>query len=93
MPYISTRKTRLKTQLARTQAILNDLYNLIGDAALSGVVSYEFDSGEGRQRTTRYSLKELMDTISRLEATEMRLINELSNMGLMTIALRRKMPC
>jgi len=49
-----------------------------------------FDSGEGSQRTTRRKIQDIQDMIDRLEATESHLINELSNMGLVNVRLRRK---
>jgi hypothetical protein len=54
--------------------------------------SYEFDSGEGKQRTTRRTLKEIQNNIDQLEAKERSLINDLYGMGLVAIRLRRKRP-
>jgi hypothetical protein len=58
----------------------------------SGVQSYAFDSGEGSQRTTRRSLKDIQDSLDRLYARENHLINALYNMGIVSIKLRRKGP-
>ena len=90
MGYISNRKARLKIQLARVQASLTSLYNTLADAATSQTQSYMFDSGEGSQRTTRRKLSDIQDMIDRLTATENHLINELSNMGLVNVRVRRK---
>ena len=90
MGYMSTRKTRLQSQLSSVQAQIAALNTAITESSTSGVQSYEFDSGEGRQRTTRRSLSDMQDALSRLYASEEHLINELYNMGIVSIKLRRK---
>jgi hypothetical protein len=92
MGYIDGRKSRLRAQLAQIQAALTSLYTQLGEQAVSSVQSYQFDSGDGSQRTTRRKLSEIQDQIERLEATEDHLINELYNMGLTSIQVRRKNP-
>jgi predicted negative regulator of RcsB-dependent stress response len=92
MGYIDLRKARLKAQLAQIQAALTSLYTQLGEQAVSSVQSYQFDSGDGSQRTTRRKLSEIQDQIERLEATEDHLINELYNMGLTSVQVRRKNP-
>jgi hypothetical protein len=92
MGYVETRKSRLQAQLAQIQAALTSLYTQLGEQAVSSVQSYQFDSGDGSQRTTRRKLSEIQDQIERLEATEDHLINELYNMGLTSIQVRRKNP-
>lgn len=93
MGYVDLRTARLRNRLVRVQAALSALYSVLDEMSASGVASYEFDSGEGKQRTTRRSLKEIQDQIERLEATEEHIINEMYNMGLVSIQLRRKRPC
>lgn len=90
MGYISTRKMRLQAQLANVQAALENLYTTQLSLSTSENQSYAFDSGEGSQRTNRRSLSDIQDQIDRLEAKERHLVNELSNMGLVSIRLRRK---
>ena len=92
MGYIDGRKSRLRAQLAKVQAALTSLYDQLIEQSASSVQSYQFDSGDGSQRTTRRKLSEIQDQIERLEATEEHLINELYNMGLTSIQLRRKNP-
>jgi hypothetical protein len=92
MGYIDGRKSRLRAQLAQVQAALTSLYTQLGEQAVSSVQSYQFDSGDGSQRTTRRKLSEIQDQIERLEATEEHLINELYNMGLTSVQVRRKNP-
>ena len=92
MGYIDARKSRLRAQLAKVQAALASLYDQLTEQSASSVQSYQFDSGDGSQRTTRRKLSEIQDQIERLEATEEHLINELYNMGLTSIQLRRKNP-
>jgi len=92
MGYIETRKSRLKEQLLKVQTALASLYDQLTEQSASSVQSYQFDSGDGSQRTTRRKLSEIQDQIERLEATEEHLINELYNMGLTSIQLRRKNP-
>jgi len=90
MGYVSTRKLRLRTQLARIQATLENLYANYLSLSTTENKSYAFDSGEGSQKTTRRDLSSIQTQIDQLEATESRIINELSNMGLISIRLRRK---
>ena len=92
MGYIETRKSRLRAQLAKVQTALASLYDQLTEQSASSVQSYQFDSGDGSQRTTRRKLSEIQDQIERLEATEEHLINELYNMGLTSIQVRRKNP-
>lgn len=92
MGYISSRRSRLQSQLTSVQSALNNFYDGLSEMSTSGVKSYMFDSGEGSQRTTRYSYKEIIDAIRELEATESHLINELYGMGLICARLRRKTP-
>lgn len=92
MGYISSRRGRLQAQLARVQAALTALYDTQLELSSSTAKSYMFESGEGSQRTTRRDLKEIQDNIDRLEAKERSLINDLFNMGLVNIRLRRKRP-
>ena len=92
MGYIETRKTRLQAQLVKVQAALVSLYDQLTEQSALSVQSYEFDSGDGRQRTTRRKLDEIQKQIEILEATEEHLMNELYNMGLTSIQLRRKNP-
>lgn len=92
MGYIETRKSRLQAQLVKVQAALTSLYDQLTEQSASSVQSYQFDSGDGSQRTTRRKLSEIQDQIERLEATESHIFNELYNMGLTSIQLRRKNP-
>ena len=89
--YVISRKTRLTQQLARIQTALSALYDQLTEQSATSVQSYTFDSGEGIQTTRRRKLSEIQDQIDRLQATEAHLINELNNMGLINIQLRRKM--
>ncbi len=90
MDYITTRKTRLQSRLTHVQAQIEKLEGVVDEMAASGINSYQFDSGEGSQRTTRRSLSEIQDMIDRLYATESHLINELYNMGIVSVRLRRR---
>jgi len=92
MGYIDGRKSRLRAQLAKVQAALASLYDQLTEQSNTSVQSYQFDSGDGSQRTTRRKLSEIQDQIERLEATEDHLINELYNMGLISVHVRRKNP-
>lgn len=92
MGYIDGRKSRLRAQLAKVQAALTSLYDQLTEQSASSVQSYQFDSGDGSQRTTRRKLSEIQDQIEILEATEEHLINELYNMGLTSVQVRRKNP-
>jgi hypothetical protein len=90
MSYQSIRYMRLKSQLATVQASLTALYNTLSEQSASGVVSYKFESGEGGQSTTRRGLDEILKSIRELEATEAHIINELYNVGIVAMRLRRK---
>jgi len=90
MGYISIRKARLQSQLTLVQTQIENLNSVLTEMSATAAQSYAFDSGEGSQRTTRRTLKEIMDMLDRLYATESHLINELYNMGLVSVKLRRK---
>jgi hypothetical protein len=92
MGYVETRKSRLRAQLAKVQTALALLYEQLTEQSASSVQSYQFDSGDGSQRTTRRKLSEIQDQIERLEATEDWLTRELYNMGLIVTQVRRKNP-
>lgn len=92
MGYIETRKSRLQAQLVKVQAALTSLYDQLTEQSASSVQSYQFDSGDGSQRTTRRKLSEIQDQIERLEATEDWLTRELGGLGLVVTQLRRKNP-
>lgn len=92
MGYIDARKSRLSAQLVKVQAALVSLYDQLAEQSASSVQSYEFDSGDGRQRTTRRKLSDIQDQIERLEATEDWLTRELGGLGLVVTQLRRKNP-
>lgn len=89
MGYVTDRKARLQTRLTRVQAALENLYSTFDSLSGSTVKSYEFDSGEGRQKTTRQDISKIQDQIRELEATEDHIVNELNCMGLVSIRLRR----
>jgi hypothetical protein len=86
----SGRKILLKARLASIQARLLILYDTAIGAAGHENESYAFDSGEGSQRTTRRDTSKIFEDIRRLEATEDHLLNELNNIGLVAVKLRRK---
>ena len=92
MGYVETRKSRLRAQLAKVQTALALLYEQLTEQSASSVQSYQFDSGDGSQRTTRRKLSEIQDQIERLEATEDWLTRELGGLGLVVTQLRRKNP-
>jgi len=92
MGYIEIRKFRLKEQLLKVQTALASLYDQLTEQTRTSVQSYQFDSGDGSQRTTRRKLSEIQDQIERLEATEDWLTRELYNMGLIVTQVRRKNP-
>lgn len=93
MGYIDIRKAIIKSQLARIDAALTALYTQLGEQAVSSVQSYQFDSGDGSQRTTRRKLSEIQDQIEKLEASYEHYLNELYSMGVIVTQLRRKRPC
>lgn len=92
MGYIDARKSRLSAQLVKVQAALVSLYDQLAEQSASSVQSYEFDSGDGKQRTTRRKLSDIQEQIEKLEATEDWLTRELYNMGLISTVVRRKNP-
>ena len=90
MGYIDARRQRLARRLAAVQAQIEQLETVMLEMASTGVSSYEFDSGEGKQRTTRRSLDEIKKTLDGLYANEDHYVNELSGMGIVSIRLRRR---
>lgn len=91
MSYHSDRRIRLLAQKAQYEKTLTSLYTSLDDAAASGVESYKFDSGEGSQSTKRRSLTEIQESITFFESRLSWVINELNNMGIVTLQFRRKM--
>lgn len=92
MSYTSIKKARIERQLAQVTALLEALNETYLSLSAQSVQSYEFDSGEGSQRVTRRQLLEIQNQIDRLEAKERSLLNELYNMGNVSIRVRRKKP-
>lgn len=90
MGYIDARRQRLARRLAAVQAQIEKLETAMLEMAATGVSSYEFDSGEGKQRTTRRGLDEIKKTLDGLYATEDHYVNELSCMGIVSLRLRRR---
>jgi hypothetical protein len=93
MSYQRIRTQRLQNQLAQIQATLTRLYATYGGSTQTGVDNYSIDSGEGAQRVSRRKLKEIRDEIEFWESREMSVINDLYNLGLTSIQVRRKVPC
>jgi hypothetical protein len=92
MSYIDIRKQKLQEQLTKVQTVISSLYDLLAEQSGTGVISYSFNSGEGEQHTVRRSLSDILDQLERLQATEDWLIREQYNMGLVSVAVRRKLP-
>jgi hypothetical protein len=90
MTYASIRNARLLAKLKRIQDALEALYSQYESLAATENESYEFDSGDGKQKTKRRSLTDILDNIQRLEAEEASVINDLYNMGLVSVKVRRK---
>jgi hypothetical protein len=90
MGYISNRKARLQRQIVAVQAQIESLETILTEMSATGTQSYAFDSGEGSHRTTRRSLEDIQNSLDRLYARESHLINELYNMGVVSMKLRRK---
>lgn len=90
MTYASIRNARLLRKLAHIQAALDALYSQYESLAATQNESYEFDSGDGKQKTKRRSMTDVLNDIQRLEAEEASVINDLYNMGLVSVKVRRK---
>ena len=90
MSYTSERKARILAQLTQVQAALDNLYSIQTEMAATGAKSYEFESGEGRQKTVRRSFKEIDDSIQVLEAKESHLLNAKWGTGVISVRVRRK---
>lgn len=90
MGYIYLRRTRIARRLAATQAQIEKLETIMLEMASTGVSSYEFDSGEGKQRTTRRGIDEIKNMLDGLYATEDHYVNELYSMGIVSMRLRRR---
>ena len=71
-------------------AQLDELYNTILPALTSGKIkSYEFDSGEGKQKTSYASVTDLQKLIQLLESNLDRIYNKLACTGVVNLNLRR----
>lgn len=82
----------LRARLTRIQDSLERLYDIRDEMASTGAQSYAFDSGEGSQRTTRRTYKEIQDMIESLESQEIQIDNQLNGIANVSLRLRRK-PC
>ena len=84
-------RAKYKADLVRVQAQIANLETAIEDAYTNAEVEdYSFDSGEGKQRTKRRSIKELNQVLESLEKTEMRIMRKLYGQSLVNMNLRRK---
>lgn len=93
MQYIQRRKERLKKMIASLDERLDALDKNFLELSARSAASYGFDSGEGSQRTTLLDIQKLHEVIHELEAERDHYENELFNMGVINIQLRRKNPC
>ena len=90
MSYLnSSDRTRILSQIATKEAQLTAANTALTEALGTDVQSYSFDSGEGKQSTTRRKLKELQDAVRGLEAELDRLYRRINGSGLVTMNLRR----
>jgi hypothetical protein len=83
-------RSRIQLQIAtkelQLEAANNSLTAALGNAE---VQTYQFDSGEGRQSTTRRKPEEIIRVIRQLESEIERLYRRLSGSGLVNMNLRR----
>ena len=81
----------IRSRIVRKQAQLDSAYDALDEALKNAEIqSYQFDSGEGKQATTRRKPEELQKMISMLESDIARLYNRLSGKGVVNMSLRRR---
>ena len=90
MGYISARKARLQARLTSCQSQIAALEDALEESVATNIQNYSFDSGEASQKVSRRKISDMQDNLDRLYARESHLINELSNMGIVSLRLRRK---
>lgn len=92
MPCLSTiRRAELLADIASKEAFLTTARATYQKALESGdIVSYDFQSGEGRQRTDLRSPTVLGEEVTRLEREIRRLKNKLNGGGVFNMTTRRR---
>jgi len=86
-----TTATRYAAHYTYWQTILTNLQAQLTARSLDQPIdSYSFDSGEGRQSTTRMSIDQLMAAVERAERMVRYYEMKLYGRGLMSLVLRRK---
>lgn len=84
-------REKYEADLVRVQSQISKIETVIESALENGEVEdYSFDSGEGKQRTKRRSLKELTEVLKDLESQESRILRKLYGRSLVNMNLRRK---
>lgn len=87
----SATATRYLALYTYWQGILANLEALLTKRSLEEPIDdYSFDSGEGRQSTSRIPLPQLMTAIEAAEANVRKYERKLYGGGLMSLVLRRK---
>jgi len=82
--------SRYVAELAKYNARLLTLDNMLDRLSASGLKSYEFRSGDGQQKGERWSLKEVNDAITYTEGRIRFLEQRVYGRGLMVGRLRRR---
>ncbi len=86
----SWKRNRLKLRRDKLIAQIDALDITMDEAIASGkIVSYEFDSGEGKQKATYRSINELEKLRETLEARLARIFNELACRSVVNLNLNR----
>jgi len=84
------RITLYKKRRDQLELMIDELYNTILPALTSGKIkSYEFDSGEGKQKTSYTSVVQLQKLIQLLESNLDRIYNKLACRAVVNLSLRR----
>lgn len=83
---IAMLQKRLETKVAQLEALNGAMTN----TAASDVYEFRFDDGIGSQRVTKHEMREILKSISILEAEIDQLCDRLAGLGVVNFALRRR---
>ena len=90
MSYLNSgERTRILALISTKETQLTAANTMLTEALATDVQSYSFDSGEGKQSTTRRKISEIQQTIRSLEAELDRLYRRINGTGIVTMNLRR----
>lgn len=87
----ASERARLEEKLTRLESMIEKFEDALSN--FDHVAGYTFDSGEGRQSTTYYSIADIERTLRRIESRANRIRRKLNGTTNPAMNLRRKRGC